>query len=127
LIYSQQKISLYLCQKTREHDILAPGKKMSGEINLQADVGQLTLQGLSAFSTLLATLTADNVNPMAMIQMENLGAAFPINGRYAAKVSPLLRATGLDEQDLTGKKGSGHAPTLQLLAPRPPRSGRGLA
>jgi hypothetical protein len=100
---------------------------MSGEINLQADVGQLTLQGLSAFNTLLATLTADDVNPMAMIQMENLGAAFPINGKYAAKVRPLFLATGLDEQDLTGKKGSGYAPTLQLLAPRPPRSRRGLA
>ncbi|GES65487.1 hypothetical protein ATEIFO6365_0010041000 [Aspergillus terreus] len=64
---------------------------MSGELNLQADVGQLTLQGLNAFSTLLATLTADDVNPMAMIQMENLGAAFPTSGKYAAQVPDMLQ------------------------------------
>ncbi|CEL02065.1 hypothetical protein ASPCAL01640 [Aspergillus calidoustus] len=75
---------------------------MSSEINLQADVGQLTLQGLSAFNTLLATLTADDVNPMAMIQMENLGAAFPINGKYAAKVPDMLQRCSSSRLDRLG-------------------------
>ncbi|GAB1211175.1 hypothetical protein ATERTT37_000287 [Aspergillus terreus] len=43
------------------------------------------MSGLNVFSKLLATLTADDVNPMAMIQMENLGAAFPTSGKYAAQ------------------------------------------
>lgn len=60
---------------------------MPNEVSPQVDIGQLTLRGLGSFTPLLATLTADDVNPMAMIQMENLGAVFPINGEYARQVS----------------------------------------
>lgn len=46
---------------------------MSRSIQAQADVGALSLQGLSAFTTLLATLSADNVVPVAVLQMRDLG------------------------------------------------------
>lgn len=64
---------------------------MAQQIVPQVDVGSLSLQGLSRFSQMLSTLSADNVLPMAMIQMENLGALFPTNGEHAAKVPDLLQ------------------------------------
>lgn len=67
---------------------------MSRDIQLQADVGTLSLQGLSAFSTILATLSADNILPMALVQMEKLGAAFPTTGGYAERVKSLLQRCG---------------------------------
>ncbi|KAK4465661.1 hypothetical protein QBC42DRAFT_310595 [Cladorrhinum samala] len=63
---------------------------MSNQISLQADVGSLGLNGLGAFSHVLAVLSTDNISPMALIQMEQLGSAFHINGQYAAKVSECL-------------------------------------
>ena len=64
---------------------------MSRAVQSQADVGNLSLAGLSAFSSILATLSADNVVPMALIQMAELGAALPISGEYADKVKSLLQ------------------------------------
>ena len=64
---------------------------MAGAIQGQADVGALSLQGLGAFSTVLATLSADNVAPMAMIQLEQLGSMFPTNGDHAERVKSLLQ------------------------------------
>jgi hypothetical protein len=64
---------------------------MPGDIVPQVDVGSLTLRGLTAFTPLLAALTTDNVAPLAMIQLENLGAIFHINGQYALRVPDLLR------------------------------------
>ncbi len=64
---------------------------MSRDVQPQADVGNLSLAGLSAFSTILATLSADNVVPMALIQMGELGAALPTSGEYADKVKSLLQ------------------------------------
>lgn len=64
---------------------------MSRSVQAQADVGTLSLQGLGAFTSILSTLSADNVAPMALIQMERLGAAFPINGEYAERVKTLLQ------------------------------------
>ncbi len=64
---------------------------MLRELQLQADVGTLGLQGLGAFTSILATLSADNVAPMALIQMERLGAAFPTNGEYAERTKGLLQ------------------------------------
>ncbi|KAM5465579.1 hypothetical protein MauCBS54593_006354 [Microsporum audouinii] len=63
---------------------------MPNKIQPQVDAGQLSLQGLGLFSPLLAALSADDVNPVAMIQMERLGAAFPVNGQYASKVPDYL-------------------------------------
>ncbi|KAH0562037.1 hypothetical protein GP486_003263 [Trichoglossum hirsutum] len=64
---------------------------MSQQLSLQSDVGILGVRGLEAFSSVLAALSADNVTPVAMIQMEKLGAAFHISGEHAAKVPDLLR------------------------------------
>ncbi|KAK2867953.1 hypothetical protein FQN49_003305 [Arthroderma sp. PD_2] len=61
------------------------------DIQPQVDLGQLSLQGLSSLTPLLVALSADNVSPMAMIQMEQLGAILPISGRYAAKVPDYLQ------------------------------------
>ncbi|OJJ47376.1 hypothetical protein ASPZODRAFT_132361 [Penicilliopsis zonata CBS 506.65] len=46
----------------------------------QADIGSLSLASLGAFSTILTALSADDVQPIAMIQLQNLGAAFPLSG-----------------------------------------------
>ena len=64
---------------------------MSRAVQSQADVGNLSLAGLSAFSSILATLSADNVVPMALIQMGELGAAIPTSGEYADKAKSLLQ------------------------------------
>ena len=64
---------------------------MSRAIQSQADVGNLSIAGLSAFSSILATLSADNVVPIALIQMEKLGAAFPTSGEYADRAKSLLQ------------------------------------
>lgn len=76
--------------------------KMSNQVAPQIDVGNLTVQGLGAFLPLLATLTADDVQPMAMIQMEQLGALFPINGEYAAKVPDYLQRCNSTRLDRLG-------------------------
>ncbi|MCJ1272228.1 hypothetical protein MMC21_000014 [Puttea exsequens] len=57
----------------------------------QVDVSALSRQGLGAFTTVLATLSADNVMPMAILQMKNLGAMFHINGDFAEEVKNLLQ------------------------------------
>lgn len=64
---------------------------MSGSVILQSDVGSLGIQGLGAFTNMLATLSADNVTPMAMIQMEKLGATLPVSGKHAESVKGLLQ------------------------------------
>ncbi|KFY01145.1 hypothetical protein V490_01062 [Pseudogymnoascus sp. VKM F-3557] len=61
------------------------------QITPQVDIGNLTLNGLTAFAPILAALSADDVAPLAMVQMENLGALFLVNGKYALKVPDLLR------------------------------------
>ena len=43
---------------------------MAGQVTAQADIGNLSLQGLSAFSNVLAAMSADDVVPSAMLQME---------------------------------------------------------
>ena len=63
---------------------------MSDQVQLQSDIGSLGLRGLGAFSDVLAALSADNVAPMAMLQMEQLGSAFNVNGSFAAKVPESL-------------------------------------
>ncbi|KAL9062596.1 MAG: hypothetical protein Q9157_008781 [Trypethelium eluteriae] len=63
---------------------------MSDAIQLQADISSLSLHGLGAFSTILATLSADDIAPMAMVQLERLGALFHTSGKFAAKVPDML-------------------------------------
>ena len=64
---------------------------MSREIQLQADGSSLSLQGLRAFTSVLASLSADNIVPMALLQREQLGTNFPINGRLAENMKGLLQ------------------------------------
>ncbi|KAL2817898.1 hypothetical protein BDW59DRAFT_165719 [Aspergillus cavernicola] len=55
-------------------------------IEAQVDIGNLSLAGLGAFTTILTALSADDVQPLAMVQLQNLGAVFPISGPIADKV-----------------------------------------
>ncbi|ERF74438.1 hypothetical protein EPUS_06616 [Endocarpon pusillum Z07020] len=64
---------------------------MPRDVIPQVDVGALTLNGLAAFSPLIAALSTDNVSPMAMIQLQSLGDLFHTSGRYAARVPDLLQ------------------------------------
>ncbi|KFZ02688.1 hypothetical protein V501_09492 [Pseudogymnoascus sp. VKM F-4519 (FW-2642)] len=69
----------------------------------QVDVGGLTLNGLAAFAPVLSALSADDVTPLAMVQMENLGSLFHINGQYALQIPDLLqrcKSTRLDRLGL---------------------------
>ncbi|KAL2786957.1 hypothetical protein BJX66DRAFT_328200 [Aspergillus keveii] len=61
------------------------------DLQAQVDVGQLTVAGLGMFAPLLAAFTADDVAPMAMVQLERLGAAFPISGPQAMQVADCLQ------------------------------------
>ncbi|KAI0170580.1 hypothetical protein BJ166DRAFT_198523 [Pestalotiopsis sp. NC0098] len=63
---------------------------MSGNVALQADVGSLGLSGLGAFTTLLSAASTDNVQPMAMILLENLGSLFHVNGPHASRVPEVM-------------------------------------
>ncbi|KAI1331028.1 hypothetical protein F5Y16DRAFT_424381 [Xylariaceae sp. FL0255] len=64
---------------------------MTNQLQLQADVGMVGLAGLGAFTSLLSAMSTDNVSPMAMIQLENLGSLFFVNGPNASRVPEVLR------------------------------------
>ena len=64
---------------------------MPQEVQLQSDLGALSLQGLGAFTSILAILSADDVAPVALLQIEKLGSAFPTSGPCAEKVKGLLQ------------------------------------
>ena len=69
----------------------------------QVEVGGLALNGLRAFSPLLAAMTSDNVAPTAMIQLEELGQCFHINGKFSQRLPDLLQrcsSTRLDQLGL---------------------------
>lgn len=73
------------------------------QVSPQVDVGGLTLNGLAAFAPVLAALSSDDVTPLAIVQMENLGSLFHINGKYALQVPDLLqrcKSTRLDRLGL---------------------------
>jgi hypothetical protein len=64
---------------------------MADGIQRQVDIGQLGVQSLGALSTLMAALTADNVQPTAVAQLQTLGKSLCINGPYARKVPEMLK------------------------------------
>ncbi|KAF3491500.1 uncharacterized protein GIQ15_01017 [Arthroderma uncinatum] len=72
------------------------------DIQPQVDVGLLSLQGLSLFTPVLATLSADDVNPTGILQMEHIGAIFPISGQYAARVPDYLQRCASTRLDRLG-------------------------
>ncbi|ETS74846.1 hypothetical protein PFICI_13330 [Pestalotiopsis fici W106-1] len=63
---------------------------MPNNVALQADIGSLGLSGLGAFTTLLSAMSKDNVQPMAMMLLENLGSLFHVNGPYASHVPEVM-------------------------------------
>ncbi|KAL9117553.1 MAG: hypothetical protein Q9187_005911 [Circinaria calcarea] len=64
---------------------------MSSSISLQADLGTLGVAGLGAFTQVLTAITADNVAPMALIQVEQLGGLFLCSGKFYKRMPDLLR------------------------------------
>ncbi|KAK7218477.1 hypothetical protein V2G26_006480 [Clonostachys chloroleuca] len=90
---------------------------MSQQVQTQVDVGSLSLRGFGLFTDMLAVLSADNVTPMAMIQMEQLGSLFHVNGRFATKVPELLtRASSHPIGRLTLAVGWRRGDSVSLLA-----------
>lgn len=63
---------------------------MTNSVSLQADIGSLGLSGLGAFTTILSAMSRDNVQPMAMMLLENLGSLFHVNGPYASRVPEVM-------------------------------------
>lgn len=64
---------------------------MAGSIDLQADVGNLSLSSLSSVRSLLGTLSMDDVQPVAMLQVQDIGSLFHASGKYASRVSDELQ------------------------------------
>jgi hypothetical protein len=64
---------------------------MSDSLDVQFDVSNLTLSGLGSFTTVLGALSADDVQPTAMLQLEKLGASFPISGPLRAQIPDHLQ------------------------------------
>ncbi|KAJ5930795.1 hypothetical protein N7466_006288 [Penicillium verhagenii] len=64
---------------------------MPDTIATQVDIGGVSLASLGAFSTILTALSADDVQPIAMLQLQNLGAAFPITGPMTVKAPEYLQ------------------------------------
>ncbi|KAK2032263.1 hypothetical protein LX32DRAFT_636411 [Colletotrichum zoysiae] len=60
-------------------------------VQLQSDVNALGFAGLSAFSTVLSAMSADNIHPSAMLQLENLGSLFHVNGKNAGLIPEVLK------------------------------------
>lgn len=66
---------------------------MPPSIAPQADVGTIPSNSLSVLGSLqplLKALTADNVNPLAVLQVQAIGSCFHLNGDFASKVPELL-------------------------------------
>jgi hypothetical protein len=66
---------------------------MSGAVSLQADVGNIPSNSvalLTSLAPLLRAISADNVSPLAVIQLEAIGSCFHINGELAEKVPDML-------------------------------------
>src|SRR5277367_2316903 len=66
---------------------------MSNTLALQTDVGNIPSNSvalLSSLSPVLRVLSADNVAPLAVVQIEAIGSCFHINGPLAARVPDLL-------------------------------------
>ncbi|EPS32156.1 hypothetical protein PDE_07116 [Penicillium oxalicum 114-2] len=64
---------------------------MSDAVGIQADIGSLSLASLGGFSTILTALSADDVQPMALLQLQDLGAAFPVSGPVTVKIPEYLQ------------------------------------
>ncbi|KAI4125993.1 MAG: hypothetical protein LQ338_003975 [Usnochroma carphineum] len=64
---------------------------MAGPVDLQADVGNLGLAGLNSFRGLLAALSTDDVQPGAILQLQDIGSLFHASGPFASRVADELQ------------------------------------
>ncbi|KAI4148841.1 MAG: hypothetical protein L6R39_002671 [Caloplaca ligustica] len=64
---------------------------MAGPVNLQADVGNLGLTGLNSVRGLLSTLSMDDVQPGAILQLQDIGTLFHASGPLASRVADELQ------------------------------------
>ena len=65
----------------------------NNNVALHADVANIpssSLSTLGSFRPLLKALSADDVSPMAVLQVEAIGACFHFNGKFANRVPDLL-------------------------------------
>lgn len=60
-------------------------------VDLQADVGNLGLAGLNSVRSVLSALSTDDVQPSAMLQVQDIGSLFHANGKFASTVSDELQ------------------------------------
>ena len=66
---------------------------MADQVALQADVGNVSTNALAilgAAQPLLKALSADNINPLAVLQVQAIGNCFHSNGDWAVKLPDLL-------------------------------------
>ena len=66
---------------------------MSKDIAFEADIGNIPsnyVALLTSLSPWLRAFSVDNVNPLAVIQVESIGSCFHINGKFAEKVPDML-------------------------------------
>ncbi|KAI4105437.1 MAG: hypothetical protein L6R37_002700 [Teloschistes peruensis] len=73
---------------------------MSGSVSLQTDVGNLGLAGLSSMRTVLSALSTDDVQPAAMLQIQDIGSLFHVNGKFASTISDELQRSPSHRLDM---------------------------
>ncbi|KAL8692388.1 MAG: hypothetical protein Q9218_002578 [Villophora microphyllina] len=73
---------------------------MSDTVSLQADVGNLSLAGLNSFRSVLSALSTDDVQPSAMLQVQDIGSLFHANGKFASTVSDELQRSPSHRLDM---------------------------
>ncbi|KAJ5297480.1 hypothetical protein N7508_007729 [Penicillium antarcticum] len=74
---------------------------MSG-VDMQLDMSTLSLAGLGTFSNVLSVLSADDIQPSAMLQLEQLGSAFPISGPLMTRIPDQLQRCASTRLDRLG-------------------------
>ena len=93
---------------------------MAGQVSLQADIGNAsssTLGLLGAAQPLLKALSADNVSPLAVLQVEAIGNCFLSNGEWADKLPDLLtRASSMRLERLAAWVGWQKGDTASYLS-----------
>ena len=69
---------------------------MSSQVSLQVDIGQIPTDALGllgAAQPLLKALSADDINPLAVIQIQTIGNCFHSNGEWAKCLPDVLSRT----------------------------------
>ncbi|KAI0855021.1 hypothetical protein F4860DRAFT_522036 [Xylaria cubensis] len=69
---------------------------MAPEFAMQADISRTAIDILGAVAPILRALSADNVDPLAVIQLDAIGSRFPISGPLAKQIpDALTRSTSV--------------------------------